>query len=66
MVLTKIFLPGITVVKLEGEGVEPSYFTMVPGETSFPSEDIIETEEDWRRALREAKQRGLQIEVHEV
>lgn len=56
----------VTVLKLEGESMETRYFTQTPGEPTYPSEDVILTEEEWQETLREAKLKGIKIEVLEV
>ena len=66
MKITKIYFPQITAIKLEGEGMEPKYFSQTPGDQTFPIEDAIADEEDWRRALREAREKGAKVEVNEV
>lgn len=70
MRITKIYFPLVTVVKMEGEGLDPAYWTTTEGhvrESFYPvGEDLLVTEEDWRRALQEAKTKGARIELFEV
>lgn len=66
MKITKILFPMVTVIRLEGEGMEPKYFSNFPGESTYPSEDVITTEEEWKEALREAKEKGVKVIVNEV
>jgi len=66
MKITKVYFPMVTAIKIEGEGIEPRYFSHIPGEPAYPSEDAIESEEDWREVLREAKKKGARVEVREV
>ena len=64
MKITKIYFPMVTVMKLEVLGQEDRYFTLTEGET-YPSEDVILTNKDWRRALSEARQKGSKVEEFE-
>jgi len=66
MKITKIYFPQVTAIKLEEEGMESRYFSSRTGGQTYPSEDVIVSEEDWREALRQARRRSLQIEVQEV
>ena len=66
MRVTKIYFPMVTAIKLEGVGMKPKYYTCIPGEPTYPSEDVILDELDWLEALEEAKEKGARIEVHEV
>ena len=65
MKITKIYFPMVTAVRIEGKGMEPRYFSHIPGEPTYPSEDAMLTEEDWRKALREARRKGVRVEVQE-
>lgn len=65
MKITKLYFPMVTAIKIEGEGMDPRYFSHIPGEQTHPAEDVVTTEEDWRKGLREARRKGVRIEVQE-
>ena len=46
MRVAKIYSPNVTAIKLENEEVEPRYFTCIPGEPIYLSEDVILNELD--------------------
>jgi len=46
MRVAKIYFPNVTAIKLENEEVEPRYFTCIPGEPIYLSEDVILNELD--------------------